>query len=692
MTKRILALLLCTVTILAAFAGCGKPVDEDYKGQSITTYLTTNVYDLDPVHAYYNESVANVVGLMFDTLFTLDSNGKVQKSLAKSYSIHEDEVAKEYKMSIVLKDTKWSDGVYVSANDVVFAWTRLLELDAAHEAAALLYDVKNARAAKEGNASIDDVMICAEDELLVTIQFEEKIDYNQFLLNLTSIALAPLREDVVERSEDWAKKPGTMVCSGPFKLGRINMTDPELSFNRYQDPTATYIDPTTGKVDENYRIKEQKISDFMLERNAYYYRNPEDDSIFKSVLPHRLCVDCNLTPEQLKAAYEAGLILYMGDIPLSLRNDDVISKNVKVAEKSLSTNVVYLNEKAMIDDGSEEGYALFADAKVRQALSMAIDREAIATAVVYAKAATGLIPDGVWETGKSPKVSFRKACTTSYDSLKTDLTAAENLLAEAGIDPWDYSFTLTYAAYDDVHAAIAEMIADAWSELGFDVEAKAVGTIANNDYYKPTESTPGDICDDLYAEALRAERYEAVLLDSCALSVDPFAYLAPFAKSFSGQGVLQEDGNDDYPLLPHTTGYDSAEYEELIETIFAEKTIANRAENLRKAEEMLMTDMPVIPVVFNYTATITDSNLKGLGSSYFVTTTFKNAELSEKNYEKYLAAGETFVRDNFDDLMFQYSKDCSFKDEPSDTKWTAFTAATTVYSHFVADKKDADNK
>ena len=105
-----------------------------------------------------------------------------------------------------------------------------------------------------------------------------------------------------------------------------------------------------------------------------------------------------------------------------------------------------------------------------------------------------------------------------------------------------------------------------------------------------------------------------------------------------------------------------------------------------------MTDMPVIPVVFNYTATITDSNLKGLGSSYFVTTTFKNAELSEKNYEKYLAAGETFVRDNFEELEFQYSKDCSFKDEPSDTKWTAFTAATTVYSHFVADKKDADNK
>ena len=250
MMKRIFALLLCAATLLSCltFVSCGNDDEED-KGQYITTYLTDNVYDLDPAKAYTNEALANVVSLMFDTLFKLDSNGKVKKSLVKDYVIEENEAADEYKMQLYLRDTNWSDGTAVSANDIVYAWKRLLEVDANYEAASLLFDIKNARAAKEGDCSIDDVRIYPAEQQMLEIYFEGKIDYDQFLLNLTSLALAPLRDDIVSKSDDWAKKPGTMVCSGPFKLGRINMTDPELSFNRYQDPSATYIDPTTGKVD-----------------------------------------------------------------------------------------------------------------------------------------------------------------------------------------------------------------------------------------------------------------------------------------------------------------------------------------------------------------------------------------------------------------------------------------------------------
>ena len=136
MTKRIFALLLCAATLLTslAFVGCdnkdNKKEKEEDKGQYITTYLTDNVYDLDPAKAYTNEALANVVSLMFDTLFKLDKNGKVKKSLVKEYVIEENEAAGEYKMQLYLNDTNWSDGTAVSANDIVFAWKRLLEVDA----------------------------------------------------------------------------------------------------------------------------------------------------------------------------------------------------------------------------------------------------------------------------------------------------------------------------------------------------------------------------------------------------------------------------------------------------------------------------------------------------------------------------------------------------------------------------------
>ena len=98
-----------------------------------------------------------------------------------------------------------------------------------------------------------------------------------------------------------------------------------------------------------------------------------------------------------------------------------------------------------------------------------------------------------------------------------------------------------------------------------------------------------------------------------------------------------------------------------------------------------MTDMPVIPVVFNYNATVTSKILKNVDSTYYVAATFEDAKVSSGSYNKYLNTGKAFVEANFEYLAFQDSKNCSFKDEyNAEKKWSAFTAATTVYSHFVA--------
>ena len=87
MKKRIIALVLCIAASLTVLAGCAGSIDADseYKGQQITMYLSENIYNLDPAYAYTNESSRSIVNLLFDTLFTLDKNGKVQPSLAKSY-------------------------------------------------------------------------------------------------------------------------------------------------------------------------------------------------------------------------------------------------------------------------------------------------------------------------------------------------------------------------------------------------------------------------------------------------------------------------------------------------------------------------------------------------------------------------------------------------------------------------------
>ncbi len=682
MMKRIFALLLCAATLLTCFAFVGCEFEdkkktekkEEDKGQYITAYLTDNVYDLDPAKAYTNEALANVVSLMFDTLFKLDENGKVRKSLVEEYVIEENEAAGEYTMKLYLKDTNWSDGTAVSANDIVFAWKRLLEVDANYEAASLLFDIKNARAAKEGDASIDDVGIYPAEQQMLEINFEGKIDYDQFMLNLTSLALAPLRDDIVSKSDDWAKKPGTMVCSGPFKLGRVNVKTHE---DKYFDALHEYKD--ANDFDQiGLDGTKQTITDFMLERNIYYFRDNEEDRLKKSVTPYKITVDCSLTDEQLTAMYEQGMVMYISDVPLALRKEGSIAADVAIAEKSFSTNSIYLNQNALIDNGTEEGAKLFADPKVRQALSLAIDRAAIVDAIVYAEAASGLVPSGVFEAG-SRKSLFRDACTATYEFLGTDAAKAASLLSEAGIKPSQYTFELTVAAYDEVHCAIADIIVENWKALGFNVSAKKIGTITNNDYYKYTDSIPADICDDLYAEELRAGAFEAILFDYVAFSADPFSVLSSFAKPFSGRG-MDMSNPDEYLLTPHITGYDSEEYNTLMEKIYAEKIVANRAEDLRAAEGILMTDMPIIPVVFNLNATVTNSKLRGEDVNYYNVLNFQKCKIG--SYSKYLEAGKAYITANFSELKFTECNECAY------VEFELFKTANTVYSQYFLDEKE----
>ena len=519
MKKRIIALLLCLATALTVFVGCAGSIDADseYKGQQITMYLTDNIYDLDPANTFNNEVTKSIVNLLFDTLFTLDEKGKVKESLAKSYKTETNDDG-NVTMSIVIKeDARWSDNQPVTADDVVFAWKRILNPNNAYDSAALLFDIKNARAYNEAEVSKDDVGLVADGKLL-TIEFEKNVNIDQFILNLTSLALAPLREDIASKNADWAKKPGIMTASGPFKLskvgfyknGEVKYSDIAYSVKDVDENNKTKVDKNGNPIYKDAEVsasfEEQKLHSYILERNLYYYRNAEEgEKLDISVTPYRILVDCSMTDEELLEAYKAGIVTYIGDIPMSIR-DDV--KDEANTYDSLSTNTVYLNQNAAVKKltgyTDVEGVAtpvyeevkLFANKAVRQALSLAINREAIANSVVFAEAATGLVPTGVYDTNSVKKL-FRDECNTNYEYLTTDTTKAAQLLASANIVPSEYYFTLTVSAYDEVHFAIAKAIVDSWKALGFNVELNVRGTVANNDYHKDVASIPGDLCDDL---------------------------------------------------------------------------------------------------------------------------------------------------------------------------------------------------
>ena len=687
--KRVLALLLCLVMCSSTLVACAnKSGSANDKGAYVTMYLTDEVYNFDPVYAYNNEEAESLVSLMFIRLFSLDNKGKLVYELVKEYEMKTNEKTGEVYMLLTLRDTWWSDKIRVTADDVVFAWKRILNAENSFGCASLLFDIKNARAVKAGNCSIDDLGIYALNDTTLQINFEKKIDEKSFLMNLTSLALAPLREDYVTKGEDWAKKPGTMVTSGAFKLSKT-------LFDQKKGTTYTDVHATDaeGNALESARKEDAyTYSMLVLERNQFYMRDPSDKdaAITKSVNPYRIIVDYTKTDEEIWQAYKGGQtvsfdadgdpatadtvtvcgdIFYMGSIPLSLRTDKSIMKK---AEKSdaLSTQVLYLNENALIKNtftGKQE--ALFANSDVRQALSLALDREAIAQALVLAKAATALVPTGIYE--KNTSGSFRKT-GGALIGTSDDLAAAQQLLKNADIIPSDYTFSIVVNANDEDLMLMAQAAVDAWNELGFRVSLDPRGTILNNDYYAPVASVPTDLCDELYHDNLIYGEYEVIALDYCAYTADAYSMLAPLATDFSGMV------DSEFNMVAHSTGYNSEEYNALIEAVYylpyysqlkasdyqsfviydseeafqavldrvaavyeaygidPNKNVASaRATLLHKAEELLMKDMPVIPVVFNQNATIGSKQLKNVSDDLYTSYDFEDAKL--KNYTDYLA-------------------------------------------------------
>lgn len=694
MSKRIIAILLCAVMLIPCLASCSSSSDEDDLGAYITMYLTDDIYDFDPANAYYNTDTLNVVSLMFDTLFTLNEDGKVKKSLVDDYEFLVDQRTGEHYMELTLKETYWSNGTQLSADDVAFAWRRLLTSTNDYAAASLLYDIKNARAVKEGDVSIDNVGIEAVGVDTLKITFEDTIDYDQFLLNLTSVATAPLLENYVSKNPDWAKKPSTMVTSGAFKLGKINYTDILDEKEKEIQVEDEYYDVENGKY-KTKKFNTRDINFFYLERNLYYFRDIERDTISSSVTPYRILVDCSKTDAEILADYQAGKLFYVGNIPLSLRGDAYVQENVEISN-ALSTFVLYMNEYAIVDDGAT-GSTLFDNAKVRQALSLAIDRNAIAQAIVYAEAATGLVSPGVFENGKVSKNDFR---TVGGDILATSANAsgANALLSEAGIDATKYSFSIKVPTYDEVQVKMAEMVAEAWNGLGFKVTVEAITPIQNNDYYKEVSDYPTDVCDDLFIEALQENDYDVIAFDYTAYSADAYSMLSNFALAFSGMGlnITTSNGNTSYLLSKNSTGYMSMEYNNIMEAIYYIPYFANIDNSTSDYLKEVKTQKPYVE-----TATLlaqTAASIAGQANTD-AATAMKKLNDTAVDYNEIIS-----ILSNTTDLMKQANLEISRSYEVSAQTYTkqseidtavqnilaATSAAQTAANTYNADKKNKE--
>jgi oligopeptide transport system substrate-binding protein len=197
---------------MCAFMSCHRadPV-RPQREQNVRINLRKEPISLDPRKG--SDMVASQVQFMlFEGLLRLNPDMSLSPAQAESYELSPDCTTYTFH----LRDTLWSDGTPVTAYDFEKAWKSILDPHFPSLDAYLLYPIKNAKRAKKGEVSLDQVGIHSKDAKTLTVALGAPAPY--FLQVVASSVLLPISAGMEERDPHWASRAEQILSNGPFKL------------------------------------------------------------------------------------------------------------------------------------------------------------------------------------------------------------------------------------------------------------------------------------------------------------------------------------------------------------------------------------------------------------------------------------------------------------------------------------------
>jgi oligopeptide transport system substrate-binding protein len=373
---------LILAVLLTSLAACGGPHGAPVRASCAAGKICLEIgNDSEPVSLDPHKITANaedrVVGDMFVGLTQSNAAGETIKGVADEYHASPDGLV----WTFHLRNSNWSDGVPVTADDFVYGLRRVLDPKTASDYASLMYLLKNGQAVNEGRMPLTALGVRAVDPHTLEITLEHPAPY---LPELTKHqTMYPVPKHVIEKWGDAWTRAEHFVSNGPYKLVEWRFGDRiRLTKNpQYWDAKSVCVDqadyyPAIDATAAERRVRrgELDISNNVLSNRVAFMRQP-------------------------------------GQIPTYVHTHTY-----------LATAYLFLNTRNV---------AAFRDVRVRQALGMAIDRDFMTSQLLRA--------------GQSPAYKFVPPGVTNYVGppnpdwaswpLARRQAAARALLAQAGYGP-----------------------------------------------------------------------------------------------------------------------------------------------------------------------------------------------------------------------------------------------------------------
>ena len=538
MKKRILALLLVMSLILSmALISCDK--EDEVTRTTMNWNIGADPKTLDPGLNGASDG-GDVINQTFEGLVR-EKSGTIYPGIAKDWKVSDDGLT----VTFNLRDSKWSDGSDLTAEDFVYSWKRGMDPATASEY-SWIWEYTNIVGANEAvnGESLDNVGVRALDKNTLEIDLITRTDYIVSLLSFYHFL--PVKQSSVEAKAEgaWAKDPALAVSNGPFKL------------------TAYTIGGGLTLVkNENYwnadEVKIEKIEGQFIDTASTAYN-----------------------------AYNTGELDFIPDVPAA-EIPKLIAEDPNFYVYPLLGTYYY---------NFNMDLPVFQDPRVRRAFTLAIDRKQIVENLGAGQVpANGFVPPGFLDhDGKDfAEVSGNYGIPTDNSGI----AEAQQLMADAGYPNGDGfpEFVIMYNTSES-HQLVAETIQEMF-RVNLGVETK----LENQEWA-------------VFQDTRTAGDYEMARGGWLTDFMDPMGLLSIFTSENS-----YNDPN-----------YNNAQYDALLSS--AAKTGGKEHfETLYEAQEILMNELPMLPVYHYSDFMLAAPYLKGWDRSVLGTIDFSGAYINEND-------------------------------------------------------------
>ena len=554
----------------------------------------TEVKSFDPAIVSGNPE-QNILNCLFERLTQWDPETlEPMPGVAESWEISDDQLTYTFHLR---DDALWSDGLPVTADDFYYAWRRFLGPRTAAEYAVLAWYIKNAHSYSRGGSGIspgdavevelnlpvdaintlrgellhgelisienaDDpesrtflVEIDGRQQQFIPVDDQDAVDEppadghwcRQVLLDFREVGVKVLNSQTLEVTLE-SPTPYFLQLVGYYPFSPVNRQCVETH------GTPQWTKPGNIVSNGPFTVEFRRIRDRIRMRKSATYWNR--DAVRLNVVD-ALAVDSTSTALNLFMTGKTDWIQTAP--PAALR----ILLSQKPPRNDINPAPFLGNYYYMINTTRKP----LNDVRVRQALSLALDREEICTKIMAAgeMPAYSLVPPGMEQ--------YQGEQCASRDSEK-----ARRLLAEAGY-PDGKGFPRMDILYntEESHQTIAELIRKQWQrELGIQIKTR------NEEWAS-------------YLSSHRQMKY----------NISRRGWIGDYADPSTFLDMMVTGGEQ------NNTGWSNAEYDRLIAAAARETDPVKRMDIFRQSERILMDELPILPIYFYVSKNMVQPYVRG---------------------------------------------------------------------------------